>query len=105
MRSATRSTAFQVSGPNLTAMNMRNGLFQAPARGGWVESKGNPQYPLLKFGTRPDDYTGIKDIREVWWSANAKSNVDGKPGAYVEVDGGRRYTQGQIPSGTPKVFQ
>ena len=97
--------AFQMAGPNPTPANIRNGLFRAPPRGGWKESKGDPSKPLLKFGNGPDDYTGLEDIREVFWSSTARSTIDGKPGAYVPVDGGHRYTFGEIPPGDPKVFQ
>jgi hypothetical protein len=99
------ATSFHNAGPRPTPEAIRDGLFRAPMRGGWVESRGNPQYPALKFGARPDDWTGIEDVREVWWSNTAQSTVDGKPGAYVGVDGSRRYMLNEIPSGPPKVFR
>ena len=93
------ASAVQLAGPNITPATIKNGLFSAQGLGG------EPGHPLIKFGARADDYTGVEDAREVWWSATARSNVDGKPGAYVPVNGGRRYQSGQIPSGDPKVFQ
>ena len=100
------ASSFHNAGARPTAEAIRDGLFRAPLRGGWTESRGNPQYPALKFGARPDDWTGIEDVREVYWKGTARSNVDGQArGAYIPVDGGRRYLLGQIPSGAPKVFQ
>jgi hypothetical protein len=99
------ATSFHYAGPRPTPEGIRDGLFRAAMRGGWAESRGNPQYPALKFGARPDDYTGIEDVREVFWSAGTRSRVDGKPGAYVGVDGSRRYLLGEIPAGPPKVFR
>jgi hypothetical protein len=93
------ASAVQLAGPNITPATIKTGLFSARGLGG------DPGHPYIKFGARADDYTGIEDVREVWWSATARSNVDGKPGAYVPVDGGRRYKSGQIPGGDPKVFQ
>ena len=48
---------------------------------------------LGKYGQ--NDYTGVSDVREVYWDANATSPVDGSSGAYVNVNGGHRYTLGQ----------
>jgi len=93
------ASAVQLAGPHITPATIKDGLFSAQGLGG------DPGHPFIKFGARADDYTGIEDAREVWWSATAHSNVDGKPGAYVPVNGGRRYRSGQIPSGDPKVFQ
>jgi hypothetical protein len=96
-------TMTQNAGPNLTVGNIRQGMFTAPPRGGWVESHGDPHYPLIVFRP-PDDYTGINDAREVWWCNSAISSLDGQPRAYIQVDNGHRYDLGQWPSGDPKVF-
>ena len=50
----------------------------------------------MRFG--PGDYN---DCREVYWDASATSKIDGKKGAYVDVNGGRRYepNRNQLPSG------
>ena len=96
---ALLGAAVQDAGPSITPATIKSGLFGAIGRGG------DAGHPYIKFGVRPDDYTGIEDVREVWWSATTRSNVDGKLGAYVPVDGGRRYRSGQIPTGDPKVFQ
>jgi hypothetical protein len=49
---------------------------------------------LIKFG--PGDYNAISDFREVYWDAAATSQIDGKPGAYIPVDGGHRYAAGEL---------
>jgi hypothetical protein len=97
------ATLIQNAGPHLTPGAIRDGMFNAPVRGGWGESKGNPAYPAIKFNA-PNDYTGIDDAREVNWCPGAPSNIDGKPGAYVAVDGGHRYGLNEWQSGDPKVF-
>lgn len=96
---------FHNAGPRPTPANIRNGLFTAPVRGGWKESKGDPRQALIKFGTGADDYTGIEDVREVWWSATRPSEIDGRPGSYTPVDGGHRYELGEFSTADPKVFQ
>lgn len=42
-----------------------------------------------------NDYTWGSDTREVFWSHNAVSPVDGERGAWVNVNGGQRYELGQ----------
>jgi hypothetical protein len=98
-------SSFHYAGQNPTPANIRNGLFTAPLRGGWEESGGDPRFAMIKFGAGADDYTGIEDAREVWWSSTRISEIDDRPGSYAMVDGGRRYPVGQWPTGDPKVFQ
>lgn len=97
-------SSFHYAGPKPTPANIRNGLFSAPERGGWAESKGNPLYALIKFGTGADDYTGIEDVREVFWNSTRPSEIDGRPGSYQMVDGGKRYRLGEFGPEL-KVFQ
>ena len=93
------ANAIQLAGPNLNVDTIAQGLFRAEAIGG------DPAHPLIKVGARGDDFTGIEDAREAFWSATAVSSIDGRRGAYIGVDGGRRYRPGTWPSGDPKVFQ
>jgi hypothetical protein len=89
--------AIQDAGPGLTPASVRRGLSAAPPEGGtpaqWLESF---------TGAFP--WTGIKDFREVWYCPTAVSRINGKPGAYVPVDGGRRMRLGQVPPGTAELF-
>ncbi|HYF12435.1 MAG TPA: hypothetical protein VEC09_09045, partial [Actinomycetota bacterium] len=52
-----------------------------------------PGVYLIRFG--PDDYNAISDYREAYWDSTKASTIDGKPGAYVSVNGGRRYAGGE----------
>jgi hypothetical protein len=87
-------TLLQEAGPTLNPLTVERGVAGAQyRRGGWAESKGNPGIYLIKFG--PNDYNAISDFREVYWDAAATSTIDGKRGAYVDMNGGRRYEPGQ----------
>jgi hypothetical protein len=90
----------QEAGPTLNPLTVERGLVGAQSsRGGWAETKGNPGVYLIKFG--PNDYNAISDFREVYWDAAATSKIDGKKGAYVDMNGGRRYepNTNQLPAG------
>ena len=91
------ATAFQDAGPKLTPASFRDGLFKAAAQGG------DHFHALIAFG-HPNDYTGIKDAREVWYCSTTTSPINGNAGAYVSVDGGRRRQLGEQPAGDPAVF-
>jgi hypothetical protein len=39
----------------------------------------------------------------VYWDAKAISPIDGKPGAYISLNGGRRYKLGEWPPGEPQL--
>ena len=83
------------AGPNLNPLTIEQGLVGRQLQiGGWEASGGDPSRYLIKFG--PEDYTAISDFREVYWSSTARSGVDGKNGAYLPIDGGRRYAGGQL---------
>ena len=75
----------QMAGPNLTPLTLERAALSLPARGG-----SGTGHEMFKMG--PGDYTALEDVREVYWSRTAVSRVDGRPGAYVEIDGGRRWT-------------
>jgi hypothetical protein len=87
-------TMLQEAGPALNPLTVERGMAGAQyRRGGWADTKGNPGIYLIKFG--PGDYNAISDFREVYWDAGATSKIDGKRGAYVDVNGGRRYEPNQ----------
>lgn len=84
----------QEAGPTLNPLTVERGVVGAQyRRGGWAETKGDPSQYLITFG--PNDYNAISDFREVYWDASATSTIDGKKGAYVDMNGGRRYEPGQ----------
>jgi hypothetical protein len=90
-------STFMNAGAKPTPASIRAGLFSADPIGG------DPVHAKIYFG-RPNDYTGIKDAREVFWCQTATSGIDGKQGAYVPVNGGKRFEVGQWPAEEPKVF-
>jgi hypothetical protein len=95
------ATGIQQAGPNLTPANFERGLLSTPPSGGWAATKGRADVTLVKFA--PGDYTAISDAREVYWDSQAISSIDGKPGAYVSFNGGRRYANGEWPAGEPAL--
>jgi hypothetical protein len=85
----------QMAGPNLNPLSVEQALVGANyTRGGWKETGGKPDVYLIKYGK--DDYNAISDFREVYWSSTATSVIDGKQGAYVPVNGGKRYAGGEL---------
>ncbi len=93
------ATGIHMAGPSLTPLTFEKGLLTMPPDGGW--SLGKPDVGLWKLGA--NDYTWLSDTREVYWSASAVSPVDGSQGAYVAVNGGRRYTLGQWSPGLAQI--
>jgi hypothetical protein len=95
----------QAAGPVLTPENMAAGARQLPPGGA-------PDFPAgyWSLADGPDgtpgagDHTEIDDSREVYWVGTATSRADGKKGAFVETDGGRRYRNGEWPADEPKVY-
>jgi hypothetical protein len=86
----------QVGGPDLDPLSVERGMLNLPDRGGWTESGGDPTKVLNRMGT--GDYTVLSDVKIVYWDDQAPSTVDGRPGSYVALDGGRRYTHGELDS-------
>ena len=85
------------AGPTLTPLTFERGLHSMPGFGSW-QQKHDPRLWFTKFG--PADYTAISDARQVFWDPDATSPVNGKPGAYIALNGGRRYQAGELPSST-----
>lgn len=91
------ASAFQMAGPKPTVAAIRTALFGADPLGG------DPLHALIAYG-HPNDYTGIKDAREVFWCSTQTSALNGNAGSYIPVDGGKRYQLHQMPTGDPQVF-
>ena len=80
----------QQAGPRLTPDTVKNAMLDREfTRGGWEETGHNPVSFRCRYG--PGDWTAWDDAREVYYSATERSALDGQPGAYVNVNGGRRY--------------
>lgn len=89
------ASMINVAGPKLDPGTIEAALVGARySRGGWAESKGDPGQYLIRFG--PNDYNAISDFREAYWDPAARSTVDGKPGRYISMNGGRRYAGGEL---------
>jgi hypothetical protein len=89
------ATGIERAGPQLTPLTFERGLLSMPGFGSWKQ-KHDPRLWFTKFGSA--DYTAISDARQVFWDPNATSPVNGKRGAYIALDGGRRYQAGELPS-------
>ncbi|HWH32412.1 MAG TPA: hypothetical protein VNU01_07035 [Egibacteraceae bacterium] len=86
----------QGAGPNLNAATVARAADEFPPTGGWQQTGGRPEVVLSDMG--PGDYTAVSDIKEVYWSPTAPSNIDRRAGAYVPLRGGRRYRAGELDS-------
>lgn len=85
----------QLAGPNLTPESFEAGMFSYPGGTG-------PQ-GFWKFG--PQDYTTVNDFREIWWDPDRISPQNNKPGSWVQLNGGARYTSDNVPQGPAPFFQ
>ncbi|HEY3143428.1 MAG TPA: ABC transporter substrate-binding protein [Acidimicrobiales bacterium] len=83
----------QMAGPDLTPEHFETGMFSYPERTGTAGT----------WDFSPEHYTGVRDIRLVWWDPNRPSPFNGANGTYV--DDGTRIPQGQVPESEMKVFQ
>jgi hypothetical protein len=88
-----------MAGPYLTPANVERGMLSLPASGGWERTR-NPASVMVKFG--PGDYTAIEDSRHTYFSPEAISKIDGKPGAYIALSNGQRWEIGTWPAGEPR---
>jgi len=81
----------QMAGPTLTPETFDAGLHAYPGGTG----------PAGTWRFAPGRSTPTQDAREVYWDPHRRSSVNGKNGAYVETEPGRRYGPGQWPPGDP----
>jgi hypothetical protein len=90
---AQMAIGLQMAGPNLTPATFEKGMFSFSPKIG----------PAGLWGFGPHDYTTSDDVREIYWDRNAVSKYNQKNGAFIESEPGRRYREGQITAGDPKV--
>ena len=98
---ATMACGIQMSGPTLNPGTFEQALLSGTCNGGGWRDGQNPKRARVQFGK--GDYTALSDARQVWWDPNAPSKIDGKNGAYVDMDGGRRYAIGDWTPGEPAL--
>jgi hypothetical protein len=83
----------QLAGPTLTPDTFEQGMFSYPPKLG----------PFGEWGFGPGDYTPQEDVREIYWDPIGTSSYNGRPGRWVDPNPGKRYRQGEIPSGDPNI--
>ena len=85
----------QMAGPNLTPQSFQAGMFAYPGGSG----------PRGSWGFGPGDFTPTDDFREIWWDPIRISGQNNKPGAWVQLNGGARYTSQNAPQGPAPFFK
>ena len=83
----------QQAGPNLTPETFEQGMFDYPEHLG----------PAGLWGFGPRDYTPMDDYHEMYWDPDAVSTYNGRLGAWVDPNPGKRYRHGadELPPGEP----
>jgi hypothetical protein len=81
----------QMAGPDLNPQTFEAGMFNYPAKTG--------PFGLWEFGV--GDRTAANDVREIFWDPGAISTYNGKTGAYIGANEGKRFQKGQIPDAEP----
>lgn len=89
------AAGIQQAGARLDPGTFERGVLTLPAYGG------DRFHSRIDFG--PGDYTGQSDARVTYWDPDATSPINGERGAYVPLDGGRRYGVGQFPTSALQV--
>ena len=91
------ATGIQLAGPKLDPGTFEQALLSGSADTQQYAQTRNPGVGWVHFGR--GDYTAASDAKEAYWDANAPSTLDGKRGAYLTLNKGRRYAIGQWPRG------
>jgi hypothetical protein len=85
----------QMAGPNLNPQTFEAGMFAYPGGTG----------PRGLWGFGEGDYTPTDDFREIWWDPDRISGQNNKPGAWVQLNGGRRFSPTNPPTGPAGFFE
>src|SRR5439155_3774604 len=94
----------QAAGPEVTPEAIAAGVTRLPPSGGPGFDVGGWNFRTGPDGSPGLDHTAVDDAREVYWDGNA-TTYDGKKGVYVAAYGGKRFTNGQWPTGDPAYYQ
>lgn len=96
---AVIAAGIQMAGPTLNPGTFERALLSGSCDSlPWTTSR-NPYASWTHFAR--GDYTAGSDAKEVYWDANATSPIDGKQGAYISLNQGRRYRPGEWTVGEP----
>jgi len=85
----------QMAGPNLTPQSFEAGMYAYPGGSG----------PRGQWGFGPGDHTPTDDFREIWWDPNRISPQNNEPGAWVQLNGGARWSAANPPRGPAGFFK
>ncbi|MDP9182819.1 MAG: hypothetical protein M3P04_08625, partial [Actinomycetota bacterium] len=96
---AVLAAGLQMAGPVLTPSAFETALLSGRVDTLPFSRTRDAGLSFVHFGT--GDYTAVSDAKQCYWDANAISRIDGKAGAYVALDGGRRYRIGEWRAGEP----
>ncbi|MCU1588374.1 MAG: hypothetical protein JWN31_1867 [Frankiales bacterium] len=89
------ASGLQQAGAKLDPGTFERGLLTLPSFGG------DRLHTKVQYGA--GDYTGQADVRMTYWSTTATSPTNGKRGAFLPLDGGRRHAVGTFVR-TPLVL-
>ena len=96
---AVIAAGIQMAGPTLDPGTFERALLSGSCDTPPWTTTHNPSLNWVHFAR--GDYTAGSDAKEVYWDANAVSTIDGKRGAYVALNHGRRYRPGEWTPGEP----
>ncbi len=89
----------QEAGPKLTPQTVADGMNRLGQR-----FPSDPKW-AIGGGFGPDDFSYMDDVGVVWYSTTRIDPERGGPGAYVWVQGGRRFKRGEIPADNSEMFK
>jgi hypothetical protein len=95
------AAGLQMSGPVLNPGTFEQALLSGSTDTLPFARSRNRNTTYLHFGR--GDYTAVSDAKEAYWDADATSPIDGKKGAYVSLNGGRRYRIGDWTTAEPSL--
>jgi hypothetical protein len=87
----------QAAGPNLTPQSIASGVLKQPAL------SGAPYYATWQF-TPAHPHSAEVDVREIYYCPTEKSPINGQPGRYDPLLGGKRFRLGSFTSSLDGVF-
>jgi hypothetical protein len=96
---AVVAAGIQMAGPSLTPLTFESALLSGRVDTLPWTSTHDSHTAWTHFGS--GDYTAGSDQKQCYWDPNAISTIDGKTGAYVALDAGRRYRPGEWTPGEP----
>lgn len=88
------SIGLQMAGPNLTPETFAAGMYAYPGAFG----------PRGTWHFAPGDQTSVDDFREIWWAPDVVSGQNNRSGAWVELNDGARWDNGNPPTGPADYF-